>query len=153
MESGFSPQMLRSAGLIRRRAFEGVQDECLKRAASGSTVSCPDINDPAAGRAYMHSAATGAVMPIATTGSVLSEADLDDFQLGLLRWYKRVGQCPATLDGVRPGFAALCMSTIGTDGEEGGMQQLLKRLPPPYQPTSSWTLKQLIDSAQGKPRR
>ena len=139
------PHMLRAANLIRRRAYGTVQAECQRRFAAGEEIDCPDINVPSAMRDFMSSDQSGALMKEHPAAASLSITDLDDFQRGLLRWYKRSGVCPETIDSIVPGFYALCVSLVGDQGQNGGMQQILKQLtPPPIAPQASWSLDEFI---------
>lgn len=152
----FDPLLLRSGHLLRRRAFNEVLERCDAVAGQGVDVTCPDINDPEAVRAFLR-ALDGEEAPEEEHAAAPLPGidDLSDQQRALLRRMTRVGSCDEErMNAVLPGLYELCVTIVGPAGERGYMQRLLNTIEPssamPAEP--SWTLEDYLRAFGGKVR-
>lgn len=151
---GPDASLLRSAHLLRRRAFERVLEQCDTLAGQGKDVVCPDINDPSAVRAFMRQDGEEVLEDDhAAAPPLLKIEDLSDQHLAVLRRMTRVGHCnEEQLSSLVPGMYELCVALVGPAGERGHMQRLLQRIEAPPLPTPTWTLQEYLDAFGGRVR-
>lgn len=97
---------------LRRMRWSILRD-CAQREALGEENACPDVNDYDAMVRYWHP--EGNEAPVAEESVDMSIEDLGDYEAHILRRAQRVGQCPAELDALVPGFQELCKKKVYHD--------------------------------------
>ncbi len=99
----------------RRRLRWSVLRDCAQRETAGEENVCPDMNDFNALRTYWVTLPEPAVEDgSGDTTLTLTVDELGSHERHILRRARRNGQCPADLDEVTEGLAALCEHEIGT---------------------------------------
>lgn len=97
-----------------RRDYEAATALCIQLRAQGQKVTCPDINDYNGIEQFLNGNYNSSMHGAAadSSSSVLQVSDLNASQLGLLRWYERINNCPLTLKNSLSGFYDLCESML-----------------------------------------
>ncbi len=103
----------RDMALRRKRSYQQVLKVCNDRDGVVEGMTCPDVNDVSAVKAFLKDAP--AVHPAAPAAQALRRADLSAEDRALLDRYTGRGVCPQTLRRIVPGFYELCLSlTVDT---------------------------------------
>lgn len=95
-----------------RRDYEAATAICIQLRSQGKGVTCPDINDAAGIAYFLRHRANPVAAASSSSTSKLTVNDLTKYQQDLLRWYRRINTCPATLQSDMPAFYELCKNFL-----------------------------------------
>jgi hypothetical protein len=118
----------RSTLQAERRVYKRIVEDCIRRITAGEKITCPDINDTTAIRAFIHGTSSSSVQSGSGAIPVLTLQDISDGDLALLRRYRNIQQCPeGLLTGKQPGFYKFCLEFIKDKRPQTEKDRLLKR--------------------------
>lgn len=144
---------LRSAHLMRMRAFKPVFERCEEFMGDGKEIFCPDINDAKGARKFLDDEDGVMEEEHAAAAPLLRMEDLNDQHMAVLRRMAKVGHCnEEQLNAIVDGLYDLCIALVGQAGERGQMQRLLNRVIDPPRAEQTWTLEEYLKAFGGKTR-